>query len=202
MINNYFLKLIKMNYSELCFFLKNKYGLVKGNYFVNEKCSTKNKNITRTSEGLVIHHIDEDKYSDLQNSEVAKMYSFEFQKIERLLYCNFLEHLLLHFKIVLEHKYTDIELIEHNMGNFELGLGGIEYIVPTINDFFGGSINFKQWEFNCLNKISEYFDDYIYILKWFFQEYKKNGLSYIFEELLFYGLDGEIVNDIKNAYLK
>ena len=45
--------------------LLKKYGKAKGDYFLTETCATKNKKVSRTSEGLFCHHIDEDKAINL-----------------------------------------------------------------------------------------------------------------------------------------
>ena len=47
------------------------YGKAKGDYFLTETCASKNKKITRTSEGLYCHHIDEDKAIMLSTDKFA-----------------------------------------------------------------------------------------------------------------------------------
>ena len=58
-MNNEYELLSKMNYDTLCKHLIEKYGKVKGSYFVNETCRTPNSKIKRSSEGLFVHHIKE-----------------------------------------------------------------------------------------------------------------------------------------------
>ena len=84
-----------MNYKSAISFLWNKYGKVQYDYFCNE-----NKKIQRSCEGLFLHHIDEDKYINLSQREVAKIYPYEAQKADRLVYCNYLEHLILHIRFL------------------------------------------------------------------------------------------------------
>ena len=95
----------KMTYNELCDYLLDKYGTVNGNYFSTEKCSGQNKNILRwKEEGLQVHHIMEDTYILLGNSKYAQgIGDFTPQLKENLLYCNVMEHFLLHIRIAVEY---------------------------------------------------------------------------------------------------
>lgn len=86
-----------MSYSNAVKYLLNKYGRVRGSYFLDEECRYKNRYISRSSEGLVIHHIDEYKYMNLCVPYIARQYPRECQ--ERLVYCDYLEHLVLHLKL-------------------------------------------------------------------------------------------------------
>ena len=43
---------LKMTYGELQSYLIQKYGGAKCDYFVNPECKSKNKKVSRTSEGL------------------------------------------------------------------------------------------------------------------------------------------------------
>ncbi|WP_234013784.1 hypothetical protein [Mesoplasma florum] len=92
-------KLLELNYDECVDFLLKKYGFVPGDYFLDLECTKKNTKITRGKEGLYIHHIDEDKAILLSTPAWARKNSFEYQKAHRLVYCNLLEHLVLHIKI-------------------------------------------------------------------------------------------------------
>ena len=67
-------------YDDYVEFLTAKYGCVNGDYFVNEKCVTKNKSIVRTCDGLQIHHVDEDKAILLADSDSAAMNPYAYQK--------------------------------------------------------------------------------------------------------------------------
>ena len=93
-------KELRMTYEELCKYLQGKYGIAKVNYFPNEECRARNKKVSRTNEGLFCHHIYE-KFggSNLCHPSMARQYPYEYQKRENLVYCNYLEHLLLHLKI-------------------------------------------------------------------------------------------------------
>ena len=89
---------LKMTYSELVDYLLKKYGPAECDYFRTEACKSKNPKVSRTNEGLYCHHIDEDKAIMLCNDKFAVNNPFEYQKAERLVYCNALEHLILHIK--------------------------------------------------------------------------------------------------------
>lgn len=90
---------MEMNYDEFVSYLLKKYGPAKYDYFTNATCKTKSKRISRTKEGLFCHHIDEDKGYMLSHTGCALEQPFEYQKAERLVYCNYIEHLLLHILI-------------------------------------------------------------------------------------------------------
>ena len=62
---------LAMTYNELVEYLLNKYGSAKYDYFCNESCKSKNTKVSRTSEGLFCHHIDEDKAIMLSNDKIA-----------------------------------------------------------------------------------------------------------------------------------
>ncbi len=129
-------KLLAMNYENVCNYLKNKYGHVAKDYFI-DKTMTKAKirqSIKRGREGLYIHHIDEDKVIKLSTPKYAQLAPFAFQKANRLVYCNLLEHLVLHIKIV---EFTKLKY----------GYGGIyAYIVPELNDIYSGIQYQQPWK--------------------------------------------------------
>jgi hypothetical protein len=120
--------MLNLSYSDCCSLLLKKYGPVSGNYFLDLNCTKKNGAITRGDEGLYIHHISEDKEVMLSNPKYARLSSFEYQKAKRLVYCNLLEHLVLHIKI-----------FEKTGPNTIYGVGGIyNFIVPELNDIYSG----------------------------------------------------------------
>ncbi|EHK9982342.1 hypothetical protein ACIJDA_000902 [Enterococcus faecalis] len=96
-------KLVKMNYPELVTYLNNKYGPVPGSYFRTPTCKSKNSKITRSMEGLEVHHVGEDKYPNLSDIKYALTAPWEEQLPDRLVYCNLLEHTLLHTLISEKH---------------------------------------------------------------------------------------------------
>ena len=164
------IKELNMEYKELVKYLLLKYGPSEYDYFCNESCKSKNPKVTRTKEGLYCHHIDEDKAIMLSNDKFAKLNPWEFQKAERLVYCNILEHLILHIKIVEEPK-------NENANEEEIqGLGGVLNLCPEINDFYNGYQFQKQYLIDTFNVVENNFEDYILILKYFFNIIDKNPI--------------------------
>lgn len=124
---------LSMTYDELVDYLLKKYGSAQYDYFCNESCKSKNPKVSRTNEGLFCHHIDENKAILLCNDKFAVSNPFEYQKANRLVYCNVLEHLILHIKIVEEPKNKNANPLEIQ------GICGIiRFICPQINDYFNG----------------------------------------------------------------
>ena len=71
----------------------------------------------------------------LSNDQYAKNNPFSYQKAERLVYCNILEHLLLHIKIAEEPRNANAN--ENEL--LEIG-GASNLICREINDFYDGKI--------------------------------------------------------------
>ncbi|WP_342255477.1 hypothetical protein [Spiroplasma endosymbiont of Poecilobothrus nobilitatus] len=92
-------KILKLSYEEYWNYLIKKYGKVNGDYFLTTEMKSINNKIKKGNAGLCIHHIDEDKAIMLSTPEFARKSPFNYQKSDRLVYCNLLEHLILHTKI-------------------------------------------------------------------------------------------------------
>lgn len=149
---SYYKSLVSMGYDDVIILLLDKYGVATEDYFKEEsykrfmngemKSITKAKT-SRTGEGLYCHHIDEDKYLNLaeKNFIKANKCSFELQKKERLVYCDLIEHLILHSLIASK---TD--------GKY--GYPGYQvFIKPTVVDWYiEGKIPKPDWMKNCYNK--------------------------------------------------
>lgn len=106
--------LLTLDYDTCVAFLLIKYGQVEGNYIVYSrffKTISENLEIKKSWYGLEIHHIDEDKIPNLSSKENRELYINE-QKSDRLVYCNLIEHLVLHIKIYQKTKtiYLKTEL--------------------------------------------------------------------------------------------
>lgn len=146
-----YLKEEQMPYNELCKYLINKYGIVDGDYFLNENCTSVNQKIKRGKEGLYIHHYYEKDHIMLCDSKWASQHTFDYQKGKNLIYCNIFEHLLLHMKI------TFYIILKNNGapdGEFP-GIGGvINHIGPAIYAKFykGESLveNISEEQFNSI----------------------------------------------------
>ena len=107
-------------YDRYCRYLVNKYGRPEYDFF-NPKCK-------RPSEGLEVHHVKEDEIPDLCDRKVATRYDKSFQAPENLVYCDYLEHLLLHILIG-----------EKTAGGKNIGLSGAFFhIIPAIKSYYDG----------------------------------------------------------------
>ncbi len=184
-----YLDQLKMSYIDLVAHLIAKYGKANGNYFLTETCKSKNIKITRGSEGLFCHHIDENKAIKLSKPEFAIKYPFAYQKAERLVYCDILEHLILHIKIIEEPKEKMV------------GIGGAALICSQINDCFSGMTFTKPFMIKVSERIRDKFSDYLKILQWFFDLIKKDPLYpvLISKESICKTYDGKIIKKIYDS---
>lgn len=153
---------IRMTYYELIEHLRNKYGEAKCDYFHTPDCNSRNADVSRTDEGLYCHHIDEDKGSNLSNINQAKMQPFEWQKKERLIYCNAIEHLILHIKIAVLRQKEKLRAPYH-IGLF-FSTGGIFQICAELNCMFAKNGTTTAWRKKCYKLISENYRDYISLI--------------------------------------
>ncbi len=184
---------LKMTYDELVDYLLKKYGPAQYDYFCNESCKSKNSKVSRTNEGLYCHHIDENKAILLSNDKFAVNNPFEYQKANRLVYCNVLEHLILHIKIVEEPKNENANQMEIQ------GIGGaVCFICPQINDYFNGYEFKQQYLINIFSLIENNFNDYIDILEYFLDVVEKNPIykSIVTKDRLSVGWDQQIVKRV------
>lgn len=185
--------IMRLSYADLVDYLLKKYGAAQEDYFINDSFATKNKRVSRTKEGLLCHHIDEDKAIMLSNDQYAKNNPFSYQKADRLVYCNILEHLLLHIKIAEEPRNV-------NANTNELpGIGGaISMICRQVNDFYEGQIPSQEWQQNVMRLIADSFDDYIAMLRhlWDIVQNDFRYKSIISKEDLARGWQGNIVDKI------
>ena len=154
-----YFKCSTMTYREYCKYLQDKYGIPQNSYY-NEQYN-KNRN-SRTSEGLVIHHICEDIKPNLSNKEVAKSCDFSYQLPENLCYCDYLEHLFLHILIT---EYPNEETDD------AVGIGGsANYLIPELNNLFSGYIPeqpSKKYVVDCFNRVKDDFITYKYLISRF-----------------------------------
>ena len=181
-------------YDAVKYFLK-KYGAAKHNYFKDTNCTTKNPQVTRTSEGLYCHHIDEDKAIMLSNDKFAAANPFDYQKANRLVYCNLLEHLLLHVKIA---ENPNAQANENELP----GIGGaINFICKDLNDIYAGKEFTDDWRKTVAEKVKDNFDDYIAILRYLWNVIESNPIykAIITKDMLCVGWDGKVVKEVMNA---
>lgn len=139
---NEYSQLLDATYSQAVAYLLNKYGAVTDDYY-KEKSYTRFLNgeiksiskgkYTRASEGLYCHHISEDKFQNLSDLRFISefKYSYNVQKKENLVYCDLIEHLILHAIITKE-------------SNGQFGVAGLcQMIKPTVIDWYIGEYNPK-----------------------------------------------------------
>lgn len=168
-------KIRDLTYEQYCKYLQIKYGIAEYPYF--RENWVKNTRVTRTSEGLVIHHKYEDHAIMLGDINFAKLNPYEWQLPENLIYCDYLEHLLLHIMIC-EHPSPNQNKKE------AVGIGGIiNFIVPELNDVYSGWVTKQDWRMECHKRIINDQDVYLELLA----RFKRNCCNYPFytEKCLF-----------------
>lgn len=148
-----------LSYLEYCDYLQEKYGIAICDYFT--KSWNKNARISRTKEGLVAHHKYEDHGIMLSNPEYAKQNPYEWQLAKNIVYCDYLEHLLLHILIC--------EYPSENQNEEEfVGIGGVvNFLVPELNDLYSGWITGQSWRKVCHDLIINDKDVYLLLIKRF-----------------------------------
>lgn len=163
-------KLTSLSYTELCDYLTKKYGAISSPYFLRETCKTPNPTIKRSAEGLFIHHIKECEFIQLNSPAYALQAPYEYQMGKNLVYCNILEHLLLHMRIVKE--YTIQQAKEKKI---LVGLGGIvNHIAPQIIDYING-YDFQKEYLKTALKVIDGKEKYVaQILRDFFVDIRNN----------------------------
>ena len=155
-------KQFDLPYADHLLYLKKKYGMCPGSYYLTEKCVSTNAKIRRGSEGLQVHHDKEWNPDDischsLSSKELALKYPFEYQKEENLTYCNALEHFLLHIKIY--------QLRKEALNGF-LFVDGIEtYIIPFLNDIYRAHHFNKEYLKATKASIRDNYDQYLELLE-------------------------------------
>ena len=161
------------SYNDYCAYLQNKYGLSPCNYTFGGGGKDK-----RSSDGLELHHIKENKITGLSNKEKASNYPIEYQQPQNLCYCDYLEHMLLHIMIFEEdlEKNSDMDI----MGI----LGVINHMVERLNDFYCNDlVGYKDYELNAYHKVKDDVDVYLKIIERIFNSTPKNLYSGICDHL-------------------
>lgn len=185
-------KIKDYTYLEYCDYLQEKYGIGLCDYMT--KNWNKNQKVTRTKDGLYVHHKYEDHAIMLSTKEYAMKNPYEWQLKENLVYCDFLEHLLLHILICENPSKNKNE-------NEKVGVGGIvNFIVPELNDVYSGWVAKQAWQLNCHNAIINDKDVYLVLIKRFKDFYENN--PFIINWLLkSYNKPFGLWSDEKNAEL-
>ncbi|TDL95539.1 hypothetical protein [Macrococcus carouselicus] len=110
---NHYISLLSLSYHQAVERLLLKHGSATTDYFKEQSyirflngeiANITKSNYSRTSDGLYCHHIDEYEFENLANKAFIQFYqySFKYQRKERLVYCDLIEHLILHALITKE----------------------------------------------------------------------------------------------------
>lgn len=130
-----YLDLLSKSYDEAVKIFQKKYGQAKDDYFKEKSYERFLKgeikapgraNYSRFKEGLECHHIDENKFLNMAKPCYIKdqKIPFKYQKKDRLIYCDSVEHVILHALISKET-------------NGQLGLPGYDsYLKGHIYDWY------------------------------------------------------------------
>lgn len=171
-----FNKVKKMSYDKYCDYLQNKYGIGLANY-MNESY-TPNPKCKRSKEGLQAHHKMEDRFIMLSDKEYAKEAPYEYQLKENIVYCDMLEHLLLHILIVKKEPMGTFAKFRGKLCNMQVGYGGIvNHLVPELNDMYSGWETKQAWRKTTHDKIINDKDVYLELIK-MFKKVQDELLSY------------------------
>ena len=185
-------KVKNFTYLEYCDYLQQKYGMGLCNY-MSENWK-KNSKVTRTKDGLYVHHKYEDHAIMLSNPEYAKKNPYEWQMKENLVYCDLLEHLLLH-QLICEYP------ADNKNKNEQVGIGGVvNLIVPELNDVYSGWVSKQPWQQNCHNAIIKDKDVYLQVLKRY-KDFHDNNPFIVKWLLKSYNKQFGLWSDEKNAEL-
>lgn len=145
--------LLSLSYEDAVESLLQKYGPVIDDYFREKsynrffngeiKSITKGK-FTKTSEGLYCHHVFENKYYNLTNKDFCKEQNapYEVHKKENLVYCDLIEHFILHILITKET-------------NGKFGWPGVRtYLLDNLVEWYVVCINIptEKWRLFCYKK--------------------------------------------------
>lgn len=148
-----YLVLLSKTYNEAVEFLLKKYGAAEDDYyreksyerFLKEeiKSITKGK-FARSTEGLECHHILENKFLNMTNNEFIRSQNipFKYHRKERLVFCDIVEHAILHTLI---SKETSLEF----------GYPGYTvFLRPKVEDWYVKNIipQKSKWHIACYNK--------------------------------------------------
>ena len=146
-------KLLSLPYEDAVESLLQKYGPVIDDYFREKsykrffndeiKSITEGK-YSRTSEGLYCHHVFENKYYNLTNKDFCKEQNapYEVHKKENLVYCDLIEHFILHILITKET-------------NGKFGWPGVRtYLLDNLVEWYVVCVNIptEKWRLSCYKK--------------------------------------------------
>lgn len=154
---NKYVYALSLGYKEYVVDLKKSHGKAERDYFSRESYDrfmageiqslSTQKNVTRTAEGLYCHHVAENRETALSNPENIRAFNlpFEYQEARNLVYCDIIEHAILHILIAVEKRNDEAIL----------GLRGYTNAIrPEIIDWFiKEQIPEKPWRKRCYDAI-------------------------------------------------
>lgn len=143
--------LIDMSYNELVSYLLNKYGTVQGDYYENNDFAVVNTGILRKDEGLICHHVSELNDTLVGEIKYAKRFPIEEHLSKNLIYCNIMEHFLLHAKIAEESLGTTLDRAKAAYNS-----SAIVNITRQINSIYNGIDTSLDFEIDVSNIQSSY----------------------------------------------
>ena len=173
--------MLNLSYGECVDHLKEKYGEVCVREAVNEKGYLVGTT-SRTNVGLLTHTV----CVELKDLGLEK----DVPKRKYKVYCDALEQLLLHIKVIEE------KLVSNKTDVYGLGLTSFMIAYAQINEYYFGKYE-KKWQINVAEKIKYKYDQYIVLL-----EYAKNIIENsqlkerCYEPMLAYSWDGHLIPDI------
>lgn len=155
-----------MDYYELLSYLKKKYGIISGSFFIKSAKGKyyENSSIKKSSKGLYIHHDFEydpenDRVANLSAAKYADAFPAKYQLGCNLTYCNWLEHLILHIKI---------NLLRCKQLGFKYFKDSVELIlVPELNDMYNYNYNLytiQDYKLMCFNLVQDDYEDYCWMV--------------------------------------
>lgn len=164
-----YLQVKDFTYLEYCDYLQKKYGIGLDDYMT--KSYNPKPKCKRTKEGLLAHHKKEDTMILLANKTVAMMCPFEWQSKENIVYCDYLEHLLLHILICKFPSDEKVDIVR-------VGIGGVvNFIVPELNDLYSGWEASQAWRKTCHDKVRNDKEVYMKLLKQFIDNEKDDDFD-------------------------
>ena len=152
---------LNLSLAEQYKYLKEKYGPVPENYFMDVSCTRKSTKNGRGNEGLFVHHDYEyDPANPLANNlsdpAMARQFDYMYQHAENLTYCNYIEHLIIHIKINILRK----EQLGHYIND-----GLVNFMIPELNDWYRYRIKLKPWQEVAFDLIKENYSDYCELIE-------------------------------------
>ena len=177
--------ILAMTYEEYIDSLFEKYGRVPCDYFTDSSFQKKNREIIRTEDGLWCHHIDEDKIPNL-SSKPLRAYDAvrdpsEYQKAERLVYCNYIEHMLLHMKIFEKEIKKPYDEQNHydvvGLGGFNTLAGKIDKLITFPRYYKRPYLISKMDEINYMRLDNNWITLYLMSIKYFVENIE-NSLEF------------------------